>query len=294
MSVSLTVNGTSYNYPQTGDSNWGTDATAWAQAVTAGMLQKAGGAFTLTAEADFGASYGLKSLYFKSRAAAPASAEPVRLGNDEGVAWRDNGDSADKILKVNTSDALEYDGNTLFSSPMTTAGDIVYENSGAQRLAIGSTDQVLSVSGGLPAWAGSAMVNGVDVTNTALSSDFAISVTSPAEDITGLSVTFSAETDEYVLLIGRFSYGIGSGTAGGVQLWYKLDSDSDVSFHGYDGTFGATCNLVTSAVLLGPLSSGSHTVQARVNKGNSNATYIRGGGNNLSDLTAVRFKFFAK
>jgi hypothetical protein len=40
-------------------------------------------------------------------------------------------------------------------NPMTTAGDIIYESSPtvAARLGIGSTGQVLTVSGGLPAWA---------------------------------------------------------------------------------------------------------------------------------------------
>jgi hypothetical protein len=39
-------------------------------------------------------------------------------------------------------------------SPLTTAGDIIYENStpAPARLAIGSSGQVLTVSGGLPAW----------------------------------------------------------------------------------------------------------------------------------------------
>lgn len=61
-------------------------------------------------------------------------------------------------------------------SPMTTAGDLIYENATpiAARLAIGTTGQVLTVVGGLPAWATGTTVtttediitlNGTDITN---------------------------------------------------------------------------------------------------------------------------------
>lgn len=61
-------------------------------------------------------------------------------------------------------------------SPMTTAGDIIYENSTPvpARLPIGSTGQVLTVVGGLPAWAASGsdipnketfVLSGTDITN---------------------------------------------------------------------------------------------------------------------------------
>lgn len=62
-------------------------------------------------------------------------------------------------------------------SPMTTAGDIIYENATpvAARLPIGSTGQVLTVSGGLPVWANTAStltvteehptLSGTDITN---------------------------------------------------------------------------------------------------------------------------------
>lgn len=108
MSVTLTVNGVSYAYPSTGDQSWGDAATNWASAVTSGMLQKAGGSFTLTAEVDFGSSYGLKSTYLKSRATNPASSGQVRLGNTEGVYWRNAANNADLPLTVTASDRLAY------------------------------------------------------------------------------------------------------------------------------------------------------------------------------------------
>ena len=51
--------------------------------------------------------------------------------------------------------ALGGSGGSGFANPMTTAGDLIKGGSGgtAQRLAIGSNGQVLTVSGGAPAWA---------------------------------------------------------------------------------------------------------------------------------------------
>lgn len=37
MSIPLVVNGVTYNYPEEGDEEWGDDATAWAEAITAAV-----------------------------------------------------------------------------------------------------------------------------------------------------------------------------------------------------------------------------------------------------------------
>lgn len=112
MSVNLTINGVAYPFPVQGDSPpWGTQVTAWATAVTGGMLQKAGGTFTLTADVDFGATYGLKAAKFSTRSANPASSGLLRLANNEaGPTWRDSANSSDLVLKVNASDQLEFNG----------------------------------------------------------------------------------------------------------------------------------------------------------------------------------------
>lgn len=110
MSISLTINGTSYAYPEQGDSNWGTEATDWASAVTSGMLQKAGGLFQLLAETDFGPNYGLKSIYFKSRTSNPADAGQLRLARADVVSWRNQANSANLDLSVDASDQLLFNG----------------------------------------------------------------------------------------------------------------------------------------------------------------------------------------
>ena len=113
MSVALVVNGVTYNYPQVDDVDWGVDATDWASAVTVGMLQKAGGLFQLLAEADFGTSYGLKSLYYKSRTANPADAGQMRLARADVVSWRNQANGANLDLGVNASDLLTFNGTAI-------------------------------------------------------------------------------------------------------------------------------------------------------------------------------------
>lgn len=81
-------------------------------------------------------------------------------------------------------------------SPMTTAGDLIYENAtpAGARLAIGSTGNVLTVSGGLPVWsppATSGTVTSVSVTSAnGFAGTVATSTTTPAitisTSITGL------------------------------------------------------------------------------------------------------------
>jgi hypothetical protein len=110
--TSLTINGTAYDYPQTGDLEWGEDATNWASAVTSGALFKSGGLFTLTAEADFGASYGLKSLYFKSRTSTPATTGQIRFAKSDTITFRNNDDTGNKSIGT-ASNRLQWDGSDI-------------------------------------------------------------------------------------------------------------------------------------------------------------------------------------
>ena len=118
MTISLTVNGTAFEYPEVGDSNWGNQATLWAQAVTTGMLQKAGGSFTLTADVDFGATYGLKSAYFKSRGTPLATTGVLRLANTDVISWRDSLNSSNRSLYL-SGDYLFFGNQKVILDPVT-------------------------------------------------------------------------------------------------------------------------------------------------------------------------------
>jgi hypothetical protein len=70
---------------------------------------------------DFGATYGLKSTYFKSRTSNAASAGILRFANNEGASWRNAANSADLALKVNASNVLEFNGNPILTLALGTA-----------------------------------------------------------------------------------------------------------------------------------------------------------------------------
>ena len=116
MSTNVTLNGVTYAIPVEGDDGWGTVVANYLIALGSGVLQKAGGTFTLTAEANFGATYGLKTAYIKSQATNPGSNGIVRLGNNESLTWRNQANSADLSLKVNTSNVLEFNGSELIAA----------------------------------------------------------------------------------------------------------------------------------------------------------------------------------
>lgn len=173
MSVSVTVNNTTYTIPQTGETGWGDNVTSWIQAVSSSTLQKSGGTFTLSAEVDFGASFGLKSLYFKGRNSNPSSAGILRLANTDSIGWRNAANSGDKLLAVNSSDQLTYAGTVISSSsgvtPVAaggtgiasyTAGDLLYASATTtlSKLAIGTAGQILKTNGGAtaPEWGSAA------------------------------------------------------------------------------------------------------------------------------------------
>lgn len=113
MAVTVVLNGTSYSIPEPGDTAWGQDLTDYFVAQATGLLQKAGGTFTLTAEVDFGATYGLKSTYFKSRGSNVSTTGIMRLANAESLSWRNAANSADLALKVNASNLLEFNGTAI-------------------------------------------------------------------------------------------------------------------------------------------------------------------------------------
>jgi len=131
LSTTVSLNGSSYAIPATGEDGWGTEVTNYLVALATGVLSKAGGSFTLTAEVDFGATYGLKTKYYKTQGATLASAGEFRLANTETIAWRNNADSADLGLSVNASDQLTYNSIVLYGALVGAADEVLQTNAGA-------------------------------------------------------------------------------------------------------------------------------------------------------------------
>jgi hypothetical protein len=118
MGTSVVFNGVSYTVPALGESGWGTTISNYLIAIASGSLQKTGGAFTLTADADFGSSKGLKSIYTVSRSSNIAQSGFVRLANNtpttDAIVWREAANSQDYALYVDSNNNLKF-GNFVIS-----------------------------------------------------------------------------------------------------------------------------------------------------------------------------------
>lgn len=121
MSVNVTLNGSVYIIPETNEVGWGGNTTSYLVAIPAGVLQKTGGSFSLSAETDFGASFGLKSLYYKSRSSNIAATGILRLNNNsDSINWRNFANNADLALQVDTSNRLTYNGQPILTGVSPT------------------------------------------------------------------------------------------------------------------------------------------------------------------------------
>lgn len=138
MSLTVTLNGSVYIIPETNEVGWGGNTTSYLVAIPAGVLQKTGGSFLLSAETDFGGAFGLKSLYYKSRSANVAATGILRLNNNsDAVSWRNAANSGDLPLTVDTSDRLLYNGSPV----LVGAGPSSYVSS-----ITGTANQVIASS----------------------------------------------------------------------------------------------------------------------------------------------------
>ncbi len=123
-SVSVVVNGSTHTIPQTNEKGWGTNVTAWIQAISQYTLQNSGGTFTLTAEANTGATYGFKVPYIKTATANPSSAGVLRLAKTDAVSWRNNANSADLSLSLDASNNLLFNSSKVLLSGALVDADI--------------------------------------------------------------------------------------------------------------------------------------------------------------------------
>jgi hypothetical protein len=89
LALTVVVNSVSFQIPEPADTGYGTALDAYLKALATAFLPLGGGTNSLTAELDLGASFGLKSIYFKSATATPASAGQLRLAKTDSVKWKE-------------------------------------------------------------------------------------------------------------------------------------------------------------------------------------------------------------
>lgn len=124
MATNVTFNGNVYSIPAVGEDDWGQGLTDYFIAIANGALQKSGGNFSLTADVNFGATFGLLSRYFSSRSGA-ATAGLLRLSNLDVVSWRNFAANGNLDLGVDSSDRLVFNGGVLTTNGITQlTGDV--------------------------------------------------------------------------------------------------------------------------------------------------------------------------
>lgn len=134
MATNVTLNGVTYSIPAVGDSGWGPSLSSFLIAVPTGVLTKAGGSFALTAGVDFGASFGLASISYAGRS-TPATAGLFRLGNAQAVSWRNQANSGNLDLIVNSSNVLTFNSTPVLISAATGIQTFLTTPSSANLLA---------------------------------------------------------------------------------------------------------------------------------------------------------------
>jgi hypothetical protein len=113
--------GSSYNIPNTrGDRPW-SGLSDFIVAAAAKSINTAGGNFTLLADINFGATFGLVSTYYKSRTANVASAGQLRLANTDTIKWRNGLNDGDLTLDINSNNLRFASTKILLSGAVVNA-----------------------------------------------------------------------------------------------------------------------------------------------------------------------------
>lgn len=141
MSQNVVFNGAVYTIPDVGEEDWGQNLTDYFVAIASSTLQKTGGAFDLTADADFGANFGLAAQFYRSRSTNRATAGNMRFARTDSISWRNNANAANLLLTVDGSDQLTFNGTAISGNNVTLSAVGAVPNANGATL----TGQVLNL-----------------------------------------------------------------------------------------------------------------------------------------------------
>jgi hypothetical protein len=214
------------------------------------------------------------------------------------------GGTTGQVLKKNTNADMDFvwaADSAGMTNPMTTTGDTIYSSSGSTpaRLGIGSTGQVLTVSGGVPAWAAPAS-GGMTLINTggtaltgssvAISSipatfnNLQICITGfrPATDGTDIQMRFNSDTGTRYRRINGFSST--SGTFNETSMKISDDTDNGVNTGFITMTITDYANTTTWKSFLGYAVHSDHTTPA-----NADVDFYMGVYNQTAAIDSLTF-----
>src|SRR5882724_6561912 len=121
MALTVSLLGVNCSVPEPGDPSYDAALTAYLKALATAFPQLSGGVQSLTAELDFGTSFGVKAAWYKSETVNPASAGQVRLAKTDSIKIRNNANGADLALAIDAGDALTFNGANVTGLPMLGA-----------------------------------------------------------------------------------------------------------------------------------------------------------------------------
>jgi hypothetical protein len=145
------------------------------------------------------------------------------------------GGTTGQVLKKNSNTDMDFvwsADSAGMTNPMTTTGDTIYSSSGSTpaRLGIGSTGQVLTVSGGLPSWA------------TPASGTPAIAQIASGTLTSGTQLQLSSLTsyDTLILRVNGFTWATGSDA-----LYFRINNSSSSIYDQINGRGFAQANYIS-------------------------------------------------
>jgi hypothetical protein len=162
------------------------------------------------------------------------------------------GGTTGQILAKNSNTDMDFvwSSDTGFTNPMTTTGDTIYSSSGSTpaRLGIGTTGQVLTVSGGLPAWstpAGGGKV--LQVIYATYATETTNTTTTMADTGLSASITPSSTGSRIAVFVSQSIYANRNGTDAGANVDLRRNTTTIWNTAGIDATVfigGATANTI--------------------------------------------------
>ena len=225
------------------------------------------------------------------------------------------GGTTGQVLKKNTNADMDFvwsADSAGMTNPMTTTGDTIYSSSGSTpaRLGIGTTGQVLTVSGGLPAWStptatgqsfsllnsgGTALTGAATITVSGISSKGTIYViVNGASSVSGaanISVRINGVTSSSYEQVGAKIFGEGTWSTSNVGR-YALTDDKI-----YIATMAsvATSSAAGYVRIEGAATSGTkmYTVAGSANSSNGNGQAAFIGGGYIATTTVTEISVFS-
>lgn len=313
MSIPLTINGQTFEYPVNFDEDWGVNATGWAQAVTNGMLQRAGGNFPLLADVNFGASFGLISSYYTSRVINPSTVGTLRLASaDPGISFRNNANSGNLILTTDSSDNLLYNGHIVGASGSGsvlsitgTANQVIASSSTGnvtlslpQSIAMSSSPTFTNLTLGNPLPVGDGGTGVASLTAYAVITGGTSSV-NPLQAIASVGTAGQVLTSNGPGALPSFTNATGTGTVNSgttPNIAYYATSSSILSDSGIsranlflaDGTVNATGAFNLNSHKVTGLTNGSSAQDAVAFTQLSSGNHITAGGITAATITTTQ------